>query len=286
MEDWTTIRALDWTAGRFERAGIESARLEAQVLLAHALGCNRVALYTSFDKPLAAEQLGRFRELIKRRLGGESVAYLVGEKEFWSRPFAVTADVLVPRADTETLIEAVLDRRASLPPGPIADVGTGSGIIAITLSLELARPAIAVDISEAALAVARRNADALGAEQVELRRGDLCAPLAGERLAVLASNPPYIPTAEIDGPNATIGPEVRCEPRLALDGGADGLGAIRRLVAAAADLVVPEGLLVFEHAEDQGAASRALVEATGAFAAAITARDLGDRDRVTLAERR
>jgi release factor glutamine methyltransferase len=285
MEDWTTIRALDWTAGRFERAGIESARLEAQVLLAFALGCNRVALYTNFDRPLGTDELGRYRALIKRRLGGESLAYLVGEKEFWSRPFAVTAQVLVPRADTETLIEAVLDRRESLPAGPVADVGTGSGIIAITLALELERPAIAVDLSEAALEVARGNAERLGAE-IDFRAGDLCEPLANVQLAVLASNPPYIPSGEIDGPNATIGPEVRCEPRLALDGGADGLDLIRRLVAAAADLVIPGGMLVFEHADDQGPRSRALVDATGAFEPALTIKDLGKRDRVTLAVRR
>lgn len=281
MEDWTTIRALDWTAGRFERAGIESARLEAQVLLAHALRCDRVALYTNFDRPLGADELGRFRALIKRRLDGESVAYLVGEKEFWSRRFAVTADVLVPRPDTETLIEAVLDRRAALPDGPIADVGTGSGIIAITLALELERPAIAVDVSGAALEVARGNAEALGAA-LDLRAGDLCEPLAGERLAVLASNPPYIPSGEI----ADLDPEVSCEPMLALDGGADGLDLIRRLVAAAPPLIASGGLLVFEHAEDQGPATRALVDATGAFEPATTARDLGHRDRVLVAVRR
>lgn len=282
MPEWTTLKALDWTAGRLARAGIESARLEAQVLLAHALGCNRVTLYTNFDKPLGPDELGRYRALIQRRLGGEPVAYLVGEKEFWSRPFAVTADVLVPRADTETLIAAVLDRRDALPPGAIADIGTGSGVIAVTLALELGRPAIATDASPAAAEVARQNAAALAAE-VEVRIGDLLEPLAGEPpLAVLAANLPYIPAAEIDG----LQLEVRREPRQALDGGPDGLDQIRALVAGAPAALASRGLLALEHAEDQGAAVRALIDETGAFEPAETLRDLGDRDRVTAAVRR
>ena len=282
MSEWTTLRALDWTAGRFERAGIESARLEAQVLLAHALGCNRVALYTNFDKPLGADELGRYRALIQRRLEGEPVAYLVGEKEFWSRPFAVTAEVLVPRADTETLIAAVLDRRDRLPEGAIADVGTGSGIIAVTLALELGRRAFAIDRSAAAAEVARRNAAALEAE-VDVRVGDLLEPLAGEPpLAVLAANLPYVPAAEIDG----LEIEVRREPREALDGGPDGLDVIRRLLHGAARALAAGGLLALEHADDQGAAVRALIEQTGGFIAPETIRDLGQRDRVTVAVRR
>lgn len=282
MQQWSTLKALDWTAGRFERAGIESARLEAQVLLAHALGCSRVSLYTNFDRPLGPDELGRYRELIQRRLGGEPVAYLVGEKEFWSRPFAVTADVLVPRADTETLIAAVLDRRDALPDGPIADVGAGSGVIAVTLALELGRPALATELSPAAGEVARRNAAALEAD-VDVRIGNLLEPLAGAPpLAVLAANLPYVPAAEIAG----LDVEVRREPRQALDGGADGLDLIRALIAAAPAALAPRGLLALEHAEDQGAAVRALIDATSCFEPAKTARDLGDRDRVTAAVRR
>jgi release factor glutamine methyltransferase len=281
-EAWTTLRVLEWTESRFARAGIDSPRLEAQVLLAHALGCDRVGLYTSFDKPLGNPELGAYRELIRRRLEGESVAYLVGEKEFWSRPFAVSAEVLVPRPDTETLIEAVLDRREILPAGAVADVGTGSGAIAVTLALELKRPVVATDVSDAAAALARRNAERHGAA-VEVRVGDLLEPLAGEPpLAAVVSNPPYVATAELEA--AAI--EVRREPRLALDGGADGLDLIRRLVAAAAPRLASGGLLAIEHGWDQGAAVRQRIDETGSFGAAETVRDLGGRERVTLAVRR
>lgn len=280
-EAWTTLRVLDWTAGRFERAGIAGARLEAQVLLAHALRCDRVTLYTSFDKPLGEGELAAYRELIRRRLDGEPVAYLVGEREFWSRPFAVSDKVLVPRPDTETLVEVVLDRAGSLPEGAVADIGCGSGVVAVTLALELGRHVIATDVSEDACAVTRKNAERLGAD-VDVRRGDLLAPLAGEApLAALVSNPPYVASGDIDGLEA----EVRREPRLALDGGGDGLDVIRRLVAGAAEHLSPGGLAALEHGFDQGAAVRRLIDDAGGFAPAATASDLGGRERVTWALR-
>lgn len=281
-ETWTVLRVLDWTTQRFADHGAGNPRLEAQVLLAHVLGCDRMGLYTRFDQPLAEEELAGFRGLIRRRLAGESVAYLVGEQEFWSRPFAVDARVLVPRPDSETVIETVLD---ALPdraaPLRLADIGTGSGVLGITLLLELpAATGVLVDVSDDALAVARTNVQRHQLdERVELRQGDLAGPLAGERFDVIVANLPYVPAGDIAG----LDPEVRVEPRLALDGGPDGLDPIRRLVAEAPAILAPAGLLVLEHGFDQDAAVRGILDATGAFTPAATRADLAKRPRVTFA---
>ena len=282
---WTTLDVLNWTSQRFTEAGIDTARLEAQVLIAHALGCTRVQLYTGFDRPLGDDELGRIRGLIKRRLGGEPIAYLVGEQEFWSLPFWVDAAVLIPRRDTETLIEAVLDAVSDrAAPLRIVDVATGSGILAVTLARELpfAR-VIATDLSPAAAAVAARNAERNQvADRVEVRTGDLLAPVAGEApFDLVVSNPPYVRTGEMSGLSA----EVRHEPALALDGGDDGLDLVRHLVAALPAALAPRGLVAIEHGHDQGDAVRALLAATGAFAAPATRSDLGGRPRVTWARR-
>lgn len=282
---WTTAAVLDWTTKRFAEAGIDAARLEAQVLLAHALGCTRVQLYTGFDRPLDEDELARARGLIKRRLAGEPVAYLVGTQEFWSLSFAVDERVLVPRHDTETVIQVVLDQVGERQaPWRVLDVCTGSGVLAVTLARELAAArVVATELSPAAAEVARANAARLGvADRVEVREGDLLAPVAGEVFDVVVANPPYIATAVI----ATLDREVQREPRQALDGGVDGLDLLRRLVVAAPDHVAPGGLLVLEHGHDQGEAVRALCDATGGFAPAATVRDLGKQPRVTWARRR
>lgn len=284
-ETWTTLKVLEWTTTRFQRAGIESARLEAQVLLAHTLACDRVRLYMDFDRPLRVDELGSYRALIQRRLSGEPLAYLVGEQEFWSLPFRVGPEVLIPRRDSETVIEVVLDQitdRAA--PLRIADLCTGSGVLAITLARELGQAqVVATDISEAAAGIARDNAERNRvADRVEVRVGDLHAPLSGEApFDVLVSNPPYVRSADIAG----LAREVRCEPRLALDGGPDGLMFYARIVAAAPALLVPGGLLVFEHGFDQDHAVRQLIDATGAFEPAATRHDLGGQPRVTHARR-
>lgn len=281
-ETWTVLRVLEWTTQRFVDHGAGNPRLEAQVLLAHALGCDRMGLYTRFDQPLGEEELAAFRGLIRRRLAGESVAYLVGEQEFWSRPFAVDARVLVPRPDSETVIEVVLDALADrAAPLRLADLGTGSGALGITLLCELpAATGVLVDVSDDALSVARTNVQRHGLDdRVELRHGDLVQPLAGERFDVIVANLPYVPAGDIAGLDA----EVRVEPRLALDGGPDGLDLIRRLVAAAPANLASSGLLVLEHGFDQDAAVRGILDATGAFTPAATRADLAKRPRVTFA---
>jgi release factor glutamine methyltransferase len=277
---WTTLAVLDWTTQRFTEAGITAARLEAQLLLAHVLRCSRVQLYTGFDKPLAEAELAGYRELIKRRLGGEPVAYLLGEQEFWALPFYVDASVLVPRPDTETLIEVARSLRLD-PAAPcrVLDLCTGSGAIAISLAKELpGAQVVATEVSPEAAAVARRNAERNAvAERVEVRAGDLFAPVAGERFDLIAANPPYIATAVL----ATLAPEVRREPAIALDGGPDGLAFYDRICAAAPAHLVPGGALVLEHGYDQADAVRARLEAAG-FERIALVHDLGKNPRVTL----
>jgi release factor glutamine methyltransferase len=276
---WTTLAVLDWTTQRFTEAGIAAARLEAQLLLAHVLRCSRVQLYTGFDKPLAEPELAGYRELIKRRLGGEPVAYLLGEQEFWALPFYVDASVLVPRPDTETVIEVARALRSD-PAAPcrVLDLCTGSGAIAISLAKELPGARIvATEVSVEAAGIARRNAERNGvAERVEIRVGDLFAPIAGERFDLIAANPPYIATAVI----ATLAPEVRREPSIALDGGPDGLAFYDRICAAARAHLEEGGAIVLEHGYDQAEAVRARLEAAG-FGRIALARDLGKNPRVT-----
>jgi release factor glutamine methyltransferase len=276
---WTTLAVLDWTTQRFTEAGIGAARLEAQLLLAHVLRCSRMQLYTGFDKPLAEPELIGYRELIKRRLGGEPVAYLLGEQEFWALPFYVDASVLVPRPDTETVIEVARALRPD-PAAPcrVLDLCTGSGAIAISLAKELPGARIvATEVSAEAAAVARRNAERNGvAERVEIRIGDLFAPIAGERFDLIAANPPYIATAVI----ATLAPEVRREPSIALDGGPDGLAFYDRICAAAPAHLEAGGAIVLEHGYDQAEAVRARLEAAG-FGGIAMVRDLGKNPRVT-----
>lgn len=284
MTTWTTAAVLEWTTKRFTGAGVGAARLEAQVLLAHALGCSRVQLYTGFDRPLAEDELTAARELIRRRLAGEPLAYLVGEQEFWSLPFTVDPSVLIPRHDTETVVSVVLDRvgeRAA--ERRILDLCTGAGPLAVALARELpAARVLATDISPAAAALATANAarNKVG-ERVEVVPGDLWAAVGDQVFDVVVSNPPYIATGDLAG----LDREVQREPRLALDGGADGLDIFRRLVAALPAHVASGGLVAFEHGHDQDAGVRALLDATAAFAPAATERDLAKLPRVTWARR-
>ena len=279
LATWTTLAVLDWTTKRFSEAGISSARLEAQVLLAHVLGCTRTQLYTGFDKPLAEAELAGYRELIKRRLAGEPVAYLVSEHEFWGMPFHVDANVLVPRPDTETVVEVARATRADRKAAcRVLDLCTGSGAIAIALAKELpAATIVATDVSEAAAALARRNAERNGfADRIEVRRGDLWEAVAGETFDLITANPPYIASAVIP----TLSAEVKREPAIALDGGADGLAFYDRICAKAREHLVAGGALVVEHGYDQAEAVRARFEAAGLTGVTLV-HDLAKNPRVT-----
>lgn len=276
---WTSLGVLDWTTQRFTEAGITAARLEAQILLAHVLGCTRMQLYTGFDRPLGDAELASYRGLIKRRLAGEPVSYLVGETEFWGLPFHVEPSVLVPRPDTETVIEVA---RAARPdraaPCRILDLCTGSGVIAVSLAREYpAAQVVATELSPAAAALARRNAARNAvADRVDVRDGDLFEPVRGERFDLIAANPPYIASPVIP----TLSPEVRREPVIALDGGPDGLAFYDRICAEAREHLVPGGAIVLEHGFDQADAVRARLIAAG-FTGVALVHDLGKNPRVT-----
>jgi release factor glutamine methyltransferase len=276
---WTSLGVLDWTTQRFTEAGITAARLEAQILLAHVLGCTRMQLYTGFDKPLGDAELASYRGLIKRRLAGEPVSYLVGETEFWGLPFHIEPSVLVPRPDTETVIEVA---RAARPdraaPCRILDLCTGSGVIAVSLAREYpAAQVVATELSPAAAALARRNAARNAvADRVDVRDGDLFEPVRGERFDLIAANPPYIASPVIP----TLSPEVRREPVIALDGGPDGLAFYDRICAEAREHLVPGGAIVLEHGFDQADAVRARLIAAG-FTGVTLVHDLGKNPRVT-----
>ena len=198
---WTIGAILKWSEQYFGSHGAETPRLDAEVLLSYLLGQKRIFLYVHFDQPLTAEELARYREMVKRRAAGEPVAYICGEKEFMGLTFKVTPAVLVPQPDTETLVEAVIERLKGKEGARIADVCTGSGAIALALAHYLPETSVAAtDISADAVSIAKENAESLGlSERVEFREGDLLAPLSGEPFDAIVSNPPYIPSAEIAG---------------------------------------------------------------------------------------
>jgi release factor glutamine methyltransferase len=277
---WTVRRVLGWTTQHFEKLGLDSPRLTAELLLAHVLHTSRVRLYTDLDRPLEAGELAAYRGLIARRAAGEPTSYLTGTREFYGRTFAVDPRVLVPRPETELLVEAVLQAVPRDAEIRVLDLCTGSGCVGITLALERPRARVlATDASPGAVEVARANAAALGpADRFEARLGDLLAPVEGEPpFDVVVANPPYVPTGELP----TLSPEVRREPPLALDGGADGLDVVRRIAEEAPRRLVPGGLLALEIGDGQGPAVHSLLEAAG-YGSVRIERDLARHDRLAL----
>lgn len=262
------------------RAGDRIEAVEARLLLAHALGRPPAWLFAHADENADPESIQRFDALVAARAAGQPVAYLIGRRGFWKLDLAVTPDTLIPRPETELLVELALAR---LPPATslrVADLGTGSGAIALAVASERAlAQVVATDASTGALAVARSNARANALGNVEFREGSWLEPLAGERFDLIASNPPYI--AKGDPHLASL----QHEPDLALTSGADGLEAIREIVAAAPSHLQPGGWLLLEHGWDQGNAVRTLMRSAD-FTEVSTARDLEDRDRVTLGRTR
>jgi release factor glutamine methyltransferase len=248
---WTVLELLRWTTDYFDRVGIDSARLDAEVLLAHALEIDRLRLYLDYEKPVLADERDRFRALVKRRAQERvPVSLLLGRREFWSLELRVTSDVLTPRPETETLVEAGLSKMPD--PGSrarILDLGTGSGAIALSLASERPQAEItATDLSKAALQIATENADHLRiGERVRFIDGDLFEPVAAERFDLIVSNPPYV--ARDDA--RSLPPELAHEPEMALFAGCDGLDVIRRLIAEAGEHLSPGGWLFIEHSPEQ-----------------------------------
>lgn len=277
-----TIRSLlAATTPWLEKKGSPSARLDAELLIGHALSLPRLQLYLDLDKEIVEPALTRAREYVKRRGTGEPIAYIIGHREFYGHRFAVSPAVLIPRPDTERLVELALD--AIDDDGTIIDIGTGSGCIALSLlAAHDGLKAIAVDVSAEALAVAKQNAEALGlADRIEFRLGDLLAPCADIDDAVLiVSNPPYVKHGAAD-----LAADVKAfEPALALYGiDDDALGHHRRIVAAAARHLRPTGSVLLEIGADQGTAAKALLQPP--FSSLRIERDLDGHDRVVVLSR-
>jgi release factor glutamine methyltransferase len=295
-EPWTIGRLLKWTADHFRQHGSDSPRLDAEVLLAHARGCQRIELYTAFDEVAGDELRTQYRELVKRRAEGTPVAYLVGRKEFYSLSFRVSPDVLIPRPETEHLVVALLDKakeysvqgtQYSVPSTTlrIVDVGTGSGILAVCAAKHLPQAAVtAIDISPAALAIARQNAEQHGvAERITFVEGDLLAALpADAAIDFVLSNPPYVSENEF----AQLARDVRDhEPRTALVAGPRGTEVIERLIPQAAERLRPGGWLMLEFSPMIADAVQQLLTADGRFEAITIERDLAKLQRYALARR-
>lgn len=252
--------------------------VDAQWLLSHALDRPQGWLFAHGDAVVEAGPATHFATLVERRARGEPVAYLVGRRGFWTFDLMVTPDTLVPRPETEILVVAALERLPTDVALRVADLGTGSGAIALAIAIERPRAQLlATDRSPGALAVARRNAEALGVRNIAFREGDWHAPLAGERFHLIASNPPYIAAGDT---HLSQG-DLRFEPREALTPGGDGLDALRRIVADAPAHLHDDGWLLLEHGHDQGADVRALLASAG-FVDVATRQDLEHRDRVGL----
>ena len=261
-KSWTIGSLVKWAVDDFRSRGIENPRLDAELLVAHALKIDRMRVILDGQRPLEDAELATLRDLVKRRRAFEPIAYLRGEREFYGLKFRVDKRVLVPRPDTETLVDVALARSSHLSMSMRQlDLCTGSGCVAIAMARQ--RPTAQVsasDLSPDALAVARDNALRLGAYNVAFYMGDLFAPSAGRRFDVVTANPPYIPSAELE----TLMPDVRDhEPRLALDGGADGLDLVRRIVAQAPDHLEAGGLLAIEIGAGEASATAALFRERG-----------------------
>ncbi|MGI6083519.1 MAG: peptide chain release factor N(5)-glutamine methyltransferase [Limnochordia bacterium] len=259
--------------------GVETPRLDAEVLLAHVLGLDRLSLYVNFDRPLEPHEVDLYREAIRRRGRREPVAYILGEKEFMKKTFTVSPAVLIPRPETELLVETAITRieEAGAAPVSLLDVGTGSGVIAIMLALAFPLAEItASDASSQALAVARQNAVRHNvASQIKFVQSDMLDDLpSGARYHAIVSNPPYVSETELAG----LAPDIRYEPRMALDGGADGLVLVRRLLSEARERLIPGGFLAMEIGANQGEAVRLMAEERFQGCAEIL-RDYAGRER-------
>lgn len=282
-DPWTIGRLLEWTAQHLTKKGSEFPRLDAEVLLAHALGCRRIDLYTRFEETASPEARDKFRELVRRRVEGCPVAYLVGRKEFFALEFEVNPSVLIPRPESEFVVMECLRLARTMARPRILDLGTGSGNLPIAVARNhQGADVTTIDISADALAVARRNAERHGvAERIRFLHGDLFEPLRGsaseERFDFILSNPPYIAHEEID--QLPVG--VRdYEPHLALDGGPGGYVVLERIVREAGEFLTPGGHLVVEIGAPQEGPVRERISRQPGFTLAPTIYDYSRHPRV------
>ena len=289
---WTVRRLLEWTSGFFTRKTVNGPRLSAELLLAHVLGYPRIKLYTDYERPLSEKELTTFRGLVQRAVDQEPIASLTGKAYFFNLEFEVTRDVLIPRPDTETLVENVLQLNRNtigMESPRVLDLCTGSGCIAAAIAHHLkAASVIATDISPQAVLVAKRNLERLGlGARVAVEEGDLFEPLSRivdiQPFQLIVSNPPYIPTAHI----AALDRSVKdYEPVLALDGGVDGLTIHRRILTEAGERLVAGGRVFLEIQFDQGPAVKEMALEYPLFEDFRVLKDFSGRDRVLTAKRR
>jgi len=287
MNEWTIQRLLTWVTEYLTQKGVDAPRLSAELLLSHVLGLKRIELYTQYSKVVPQEQLTQLRGLVKRAGEHEPVAYLVGRTEFYSIEFEVTPDCLIPRPETELLVQRSIELlRKRTGPQSVCDLCTGCGIIAVAIAKNVPDVNVmATDISEPALAVAARNVEKhkLG-ERVELRHGDLFEPLVPQLdvFDLIVCNPPYVSAAEYEALDRNV---KEYEPRIALYAGPDGLDLYRRIVEKVDQFLNPDGILLLEIGYQEGSAVQELLEQTKAFAQIRIDKDLENRDRIAMANR-
>lgn len=292
QQPWTIKRLLDWTVEFFQKANSPSSRLDAEVLLAEAMGCQRISLYTRFDEVPGDEQLVNFRSWVKRRAAGEPVAYLVGHREFYSLSFNVDANVLIPRPETEHVVMSALEVAKEIKDRPIRiiDVGTGSGCVAITLAKQLkdqqkieSLSIAATDVSPEALEVAKSNAAKHKvADCVRFFSGDLleALPNGSKPVHLIVSNPPYIGTGEIN----TLDENVKDhEPHVALFGGEKGTELIEKLIVQSKSMLLPGGALIFETSPINIDLCVELVRAQPEYKSVSVEKDFSGHQRVVIA---
>lgn len=279
LEIWTTLKLLAWTKDFLLSKGIANARLEAEWLLCAATGLDRVGLYLQYDKPLNESELAAYRAMVVRRGRREPLQHILGNQDFCGLDFVVTPDALIPRYDTELLVSEAITRQPNARL--VLDIGTGSGCIAVSLQKKLQLASVtATDISDAALAVARSNASQHDSP-IEFLLGSLFAPVAERRFDLIVSNPPYIPTADIE----SLDQEVRdYDPRTALDGGCDGLDIYRSLIPAAVEHLNKGGWLLVEVGIGQAVDVAQMFRQTGRYDEPFIAVDPGGVDRVVGAQ--
>lgn len=277
---WTVKRVLDWTIQHLKSRGSESPRLDAEILLAHARGCQRIELYTRYADVLSEDERTTMRALVKRRAESEPVAYLVGHREFFGLDFSVTPDVLIPRPDTETLVMEVLEVASQCDSPRILDLCTGSGCIAVAVAVNCPNAnVIASEISETALRVARNNADDHDvANRIDFIQSDLFDGFEREaKFDIIASNPPYVTESEL----ADLQPDVRLhEPGLALDGGKDGLDVVRRILTDAPKYLNAGGHLVLEIDSLQATPVIEMISCSVRFSEVSILKDFAGKPRV------
>ena len=284
---WCIKTLLETATDYLAEKGIESARLNAEVLLAYQLHVKRISLYLNFDQPLIEKEVSGFRDLIRRRLKHEPLQYITGIQEFWSLAFRVNPHVLIPRPETEILVEQAITLAGAFTENPlhVLDLGTGSGVISVTLAKELPEALVlATDMSEEALDLARENAQEHGVlNRITFLRGNLFEPLMVEKpvFHLIASNPPYVCTHEIQG----LLPEVEFyEPRLALDGGKDGMDFLKKIICQAPQFLHPGGWLLLEMSPYQVEKALFALTRTGLYQNETKIEDYSHRQRVVMAQ--